>query len=146
MNPLTARAIYSVGLCFLAACAVLPERPPVTTAPAIVVEASPTVAQQLAAATRDRVEATRTYGSKHPATIKAVAAETALRSAARSLGEQNDFHSELVAALSNELAAAMTLRDQASTRYGAMHPELIRADMLVRDLTIALNTEVRSRG
>lgn len=146
MHPLTARAIYSVGLCFLAACAVLPEPAPVTTAPAISVQAQPTVAQRLAAATRDRVEANRIYGPKHPAAIKAIAAETALRAFTGSLGERDDFHREFVAALSNELATAMTLRTQASTRYGAKHPEMLRAETLVRDLTIALNAEVRSHS
>jgi uncharacterized protein involved in exopolysaccharide biosynthesis len=146
MNPLVARAIYCVGLCFLAACAVLPD-PVVVAAPTpITIQAPPTVAQQLASATRDRVEAMRRYGDNHPAVIKAAAVEATLRSYAQTLSQQDAFHSEFVAALSNELAAAMAQRAEASKRYGAKHPELIRAETLVRELTLTLNTEVRSRG
>jgi hypothetical protein len=147
MNPLTARAIYCVGLCLLTACAVLPEAPVPEPLPVVDVQAPPTVAQQLAAATRDRVEAARRHGSKHPETVKAVAVEATLRSYAQSLAAQDkDFHGQVVAALSNELASAMAMRSQASVLYGARHPEMLKAETLVRELTIALNTEVRNRS
>jgi hypothetical protein len=142
MNPLTARAIYCVGLCFLTACAVLPEPPPVAP-PVMTGMAPPTVAQQLAAATRTRIEAERRHGSNHPEAMKAIAVETTLRNYVLSLAEQRDLHSEVVTALSNELAAAMALRARASARYGAEHPEMLRAEAVVRELTVALNTEVR---
>jgi uncharacterized protein involved in exopolysaccharide biosynthesis len=144
MNPLTARAIYCVGLCFLAACAVLPEPPP-AVAPVAAAQ-TPSIAEQLAAATRDRVEASQRYGSKHPKAMKATAVEATLRSYAQSLAAPGDVHSQVVTALSNELAAAMALRAQAAARYGARHPELLKAEALVRELTVALNTEVRSHS
>ena len=144
MNPLTARAIYCAGLCFLTACAVLPEPPP--AAARVAAAQTPGIAEQLAAATRDRIEAGQRYGSKHPKVIKAAATEAMLRSYAQSLAAQGDVHSQVLKALSNELAAAMALRAEAAARYGARHPEMLKAEALVRDLTIALNAEVRSHS
>ena len=142
MNPLIARVIYCVGLCFLTACAVLPEPAPVATAPAATLEIAPALARQLAAATRERVETSRRYGEKHPAFIRAAATETALRAYAE-LARPEGFHGELVGALSEELASALAQRDVASLRYNVKHPELQRVETLVHELTVVLNTEVR---
>jgi uncharacterized protein involved in exopolysaccharide biosynthesis len=142
MNPLIARVVYCVGLCFLAACAVIPGPAAIAPAPTATVEVAPTLAKQLAAATRVRVEASRTYGDKHPAVIKAAATEAALRAYAERTKPER-FHDELVGALSDELASALAQRDQASLRFGDKHPEMQRTETLVRALTIVLNTEVR---
>jgi len=145
MNPLIARVVYCVGLCFLAACAVIPEPAAIVTAPVVNLEITPTLAKQLAAATRERVEASRRYGDKHPVALKAVATEAALRAYAER-AKLEGFHDELVGALSDELASALAQREQASLHFGDRHPQMQRAETLVRELTIALNTVVRTPG
>jgi uncharacterized protein involved in exopolysaccharide biosynthesis len=125
----------------------MPEAPAAAPRPPVEVKATPSIAQELAAATRARVEAARRYGAKHTQTMKAAGVEAALRTQARTLAARDkDYQSEIVAALSSELASAMALRSQASARYGARHPEMIEAETLVRDLTIAVNAEVRGRS
>jgi uncharacterized protein involved in exopolysaccharide biosynthesis len=147
MNPLAARVIFCVGLCLLAACAALPEAIPVETPHVAVAPApQPSVAQQLAAATRDRIEAMHLYAPRHPDVAKAQATEATLRSYAQSLSESESVRSEIVTAMSNELTAALARRAATATRYGPTHPEMVVAEALVRELTVALNLEVRRQS
>ena len=143
MNPFAARVVYCVVLGFLAACSVLPS--PAPAPKAVAIDTAPALAHQLATATRNRVEAERLYGPKHPAMIEAVAVETALRAYA-DLSRPQGFHDELVKALSGELATALAQREMASLYFGDQHPQMRRAQMLVRDLTVVVNAEVHTHS
>lgn len=142
MNPFIARVVYCVVLGFLAACSVLPTTPAPAPKP-VAINTAPALAHQLAAATRNRVEAERLYGPKHPAMIEAVAVETALRAYA-DIAQPEGFHDELVKALSNELASAMARREMISLFRGEKRLQMQRAQGLVRELTIAVNSEVHT--
>jgi uncharacterized protein involved in exopolysaccharide biosynthesis len=141
MNPLTARWIFCVGLCLLAACAVLPE-PPRQAAAAPTVQATLTTEAKLARVMRERAELSLRYGEQHPAMIEAAAAESALREAGLA-ADPARFHRDLIHALSNELADARQESRGLEARYGAGHAEMLRAQTVVAALTSAINAEVR---
>jgi uncharacterized protein involved in exopolysaccharide biosynthesis len=144
MNSLMARWIFCTGLCLLTACAVLPEpSAPVVEAPAAV--PSITLEKKLARVMRERAELAVRYGPQHPAMIEAAAAETVLRNAALAADPEH-FRRGLIRALGNELADALRDRSEAAIRYGALHPEMRRAESVVTALTAAVNAEVRSAG
>jgi uncharacterized protein involved in exopolysaccharide biosynthesis len=145
MRPLTARIVYSLCLCSLAACAALPE--PVTTAGQA--HASSTtashpsgIAADLAAAMRRQAELTQVYGSTHPETAKAAAAASSLRESGL-LADPQTFERNLVEALSYQLANARHDVSVLSALYGENHPEVAKTDGVVLALTVAINTEVR---
>jgi uncharacterized protein involved in exopolysaccharide biosynthesis len=144
MNSLTARWIFCAGLLVLAACAVLPE-PPKQAAAAPAAEIALTTEMKLARVMRERAELSLRYGELHPAMIQAAAAESALRDAGLA-ADPARFHRDLIRALSNELADARQESRELSTRYGASHPEMLRAETVVASLTSALNAEVRFLG
>ena len=145
MRPLTARIVYSVCLCSLAACAALPE--PVITAGQIPAS-SPTVshpsgiAADLAAAMRRQAELTQVYGSAHLETTKAAAAVSSLRESGQ-LADPQTFERNLIEALSYQLANARHDLALLTTRHGEGHPEVVKTDGVVLALTVAINTEVR---
>ncbi len=140
MNPMTARWIFCSGLCFLAACAVLPEPQIVDSAPAAATLPAPEKA--LAKAMRERAELSGLYGADHPAVISAAAAEASLRQTALA-ADPAHFRRNLIRALSDELADVRRERRMAE-RHGEQHPAMKRADTAVRSLTAAINAEVRS--
>jgi uncharacterized protein involved in exopolysaccharide biosynthesis len=144
MNPLIARWIYCVGLFVLTACAVLPEpQEQAASAPA----AQPAMATevQLARVMRERAELSLLYGERHPAMIKAAAAESALRDAGLA-ADPAHFHRDLIRALSTELADARQKSRELATLYGDRHPEMLRAETVVSALTSAINAEVHFVG
>jgi uncharacterized protein involved in exopolysaccharide biosynthesis len=143
MNPLTARWIFCTGLCFLAACAVLPE--PLAAAVEAPAVARPVLTPEmtLARVVRERAQLSSLYGPRHPAMIEAEAAETSLRHAMRSAGSEH-YRRDLIRALSAELAEARYQRRVLIAQYGEDHPGLLSAETAVRALTAAINAEVRA--
>ena len=61
-------------------------------------------------------------------------------------GDPARFHRDLIRALSNELADARQESRELEARYGARHPEMLRAETVVTALTSAINAEVRFLG
>jgi hypothetical protein len=146
MRPITARIIYCVCLCSLAACAALPEVQVASSEPMLSaqhVAHQPTgMAVDLAVAMRRHAEAEQTYGAGHAEVTTAAAAEISLRDSLQ-LANPQTFERELISALSYELANARQDRTALSTRYGEGHPEAMKADAVVMALTAAINVEVR---
>lgn len=144
MNPLTARWIFCVGLCLLAACAVLPE-PSKQAVAAPVAQIAMTTEMKLARVMHERAELSVLYGELHPAMVDAAAAESALRDAGLA-ADPAHFHRDLIHALGNELANARQESRQLAARYGVRHPAMLRAETAVTALTSAINAEVRFLG
>jgi uncharacterized protein involved in exopolysaccharide biosynthesis len=145
MRPLTARIVYSVCLCSLAACAALPE--PAATAGQTSASSSTAsqpsgIAADLAVAMRRQAELIQAYGPAHPETVKAAAAVSSLREGGL-LADPQTFERNLIEALSYQLANARHDLAILSTRYGESHPEVAKTDGVVLALTVAINTEVR---
>lgn len=145
MRPLTARFVYCVCLCSLAACAALPE-PAATAGQAAVAIPSPVahpsgIAADLAAAMRRQAELAQAYGPAHPETAKAAAAVASLRESGEHADPQT-FERNLIEALSYQLANARRDLAVLSTSFGERHPEVARTDGVVLALTVAINTEV----
>ena len=150
MRPLTARFVYCVCLCSLAACAALPERSaavdqasPSQQAAASSATAArlPGIAADLAAAIRREAELAQAYGRAHPETAKAAAAVASLRESGEHADPQT-FERDLIEALSYQLANARRDLAVLSTSYGENHPEVARTDGVVLALTVAINAEV----
>jgi uncharacterized protein involved in exopolysaccharide biosynthesis len=143
MNPLTARWIFCTGLCFLAACAVLPE--PLAAAVEAPAVARPVLTPEmtLAKVVRERAELSSLYGARHPAMIAAAAAEHSLRETMLA-AESKHFHRDLIRALSHELADARRHHRLLAAQYGEQHPDMRRAETAVRGLTAAINAQVRA--
>ena len=144
MNPLTARWVFCVGLFVLAACAVLPE-PPKQAAAGPAATVAMTTEMKLARVVRERAELSVRYSERHPAMIEAAAAESTLRDSGLAADPER-FHRDLIFALSNELADARQESRELATRYGATHPDMLRAETVVTALTYAINAEVRFAG
>ena len=144
MNPLLARWLYCVWLCFLAACAVIPS-PPEASAPAET--AAPVVAREaeLARVVREKAELSVRYGARHPEIIKAAATEATLREAFQKQN-RGEFRRALIRALSDELADALRARREIAARTGEADPELRVAQGVILALTAAINREVHSAG
>jgi len=141
MRPLTARIIYSLCLCALAACAVVPPQGAAAGAQATAPQPSG-IAVELATAMRRHAEAVLTYGPAHAEVVKVTATETSLRDTG-SMADPQAFEYNLIQALAYELANARRDHTVLSGRYGGGHPEAIKADAVVWALTTAINAEVR---
>jgi uncharacterized protein involved in exopolysaccharide biosynthesis len=142
MRPLTARIIYCVSLCALAACAALPE-PPAAPAQAASQSSShrpASIAGDLAAAMRRHAVTELTYGAAHPEAAEAAATQAMLRASGSDIP---DFQHDLIEALSYELADARRERTALSISLGHDHPTVRSADAVVLALTVAINLEVR---
>ena len=141
MRASTSRFVYCLGLLAVTACAVLPEALPNLIAPTHAEAAPLTTETRLAQAIRGRVELSTAVKADDPVMMEAVATEAALRDLAFA-DDVATTRRELIYALSNELSDALADREQASTRYEATHPELLKADAVVTGLTAAINREV----
>src|SRR5690606_17279715 len=130
MKPLTARWIFCSGLCFLAACAVLPERVIVAVEAPVAARPEMTAPATLAKVVRERAEFSSLYGEGHPAMIQAAEAEASLRETLLA-AEPDQFHRDLIRALSEELADARQSQRTFAARYGEQHPAMRRADSAV---------------
>jgi hypothetical protein len=146
MKPFTARVVYCVCLSGLvAACAAIPDAKPVVTAdaplaPSLRARISPV--DELAGTMRLHAELAYSYRDASPSIIQITSAQASLRDNSM-LASEPEFEHELIWALSNELADARRDRAVAAVRYGAQHPELVKADAVVAALTAAVNAEVR---
>lgn len=143
MRPLTARIVYSLCLCSLAACAVLPEPAvPFGHNPKASTPQPSGIAVELATAMRRHAEAALAYGPAHPEVAKVTVAEASLRDTGVMANPRN-FKDELIQALSYELANARRDHATLSVHYGDLHPQALKASAVVSALTTAINAEVR---
>ncbi len=136
MRASTSRIIFCIGLFSLTACAVLPV--PTVSPVAAVTAASPMkVEVRLAQSIRDRIELEAALPAQHPGVVNALATEDALRQLAFA-GDAAASRTELIAALADELSAALAARkrDAANTKQQA------QLESVISGLIGAINTEV----
>ena len=136
MRASTSRVIFCIGLFSLTACAVLPV--PAVSPVAAVTAASPMkVEVRLAQSIRDRIELEAALPAQHPGVVNALATENALRQLAFA-GDAAASRTELIAALADELSAALAARkrDAANTKQQA------QLESVISGLIGAINTEV----
>jgi hypothetical protein len=140
MKASTSRVIYCAGLFLLAACAVMPQRPPQAMVAATIVSAPQSPEVRLAQAMRHRIEVEIAYGARHPEFAEAREIETALRELAFA-DDARATRGDLIDALADELSDALAIR---STLPGADSAARADAEQLIRRLTAAINREVHS--
>src|SRR5690606_16109791 len=145
MKPLTARWIFCSGLCFLAACAVLPERVIVAVEAPVAATPEMTAPATLAKVVRERAEFSSLYGEGPPAMIQAAAAAASLRETLLA-AEPGQCHRDRLRALGGELADARQSQRTCAGRDGEQPPAMRRADSAARGLTAASNAGVRAAG
>jgi hypothetical protein len=147
MRPLTARIVYSVCLCTLAACAALPETPSAAPAPRmqstghLILQPSG-IAADLASVMRRQAELSESYGASHAETLKVATHAASLRDTGL-LADPEEFEGNLIRALSDQLANARRDHALLVAHHGETHPEAVKAEGVVFALTTAINREVR---
>lgn len=140
----TSRMIYCIGLFALTACAVLPAPVPETTM-AVSTAAPLPVEVRLAQTIRERIELEATLPDTHADLINAVATEDALRSLAFA-DDQTASRADLIAALADQLSAALADRSRLPAEAAADSAVKVRTEKVISGLIGAINSEVhRSR-
>jgi|JI7StandDraft_1071085.scaffolds.fasta_scaffold07689_4 hypothetical protein len=136
MRASTSRIIYCIGLFSLTACAVLPV-PSISPVAAVSVAAPMKVEVRLAQSIRERIELEATLPARHPGIVNAIATEDALRDLAFA-GEGAASRTELIAALADELSAALAERG----RVAADAEQQSHVENVISGLIGAINSEV----
>jgi len=136
MRASTSRIIYCIGLFSLTACAVLPV-PTVSPVAAVTAAAPMKVEVRLAQSIRERIELEAALPAQHPGVVNAQATEDALRELAFA-GDAAASRTELIAALADELSAALASRG----RVAADAKQHDHVETVISGLVGAINSEV----